>query len=110
MKTTMLTVVLVSFFVLTSHFVSADEKVQVQRTTTIQYEMSGLILSYEQQQLLKYTILSKLEKNNVYGIVVSVGESSVTLLNESNLNFLVPNIYVLQTIHDVLGKEPELLK
>jgi len=96
----------VSLFVLTS-FASADEvsKVQIQRTTTIHYELSEGIQPYDRQQLLKYSIMNMLEKRNVHGVVVSVEEKSVTLLVKGNLNLQVHNFCVFQSIQDVLGKK-----
>jgi len=107
MKTKMLVVAMfVSLFVLTS-FASADEvsKVQIQRTTTIHYELSEGIQPYDRQQLLKYSIMNMLEKRNVHGVVVSVEEKSVTLLVKGNLNLQVHNFCVFQSIQDVLGKK-----
>lgn len=110
MKATMFIAML---FVLTSHLACADEvsKVQIQRTMTLRYEFSGLVLSSELQQNLKSSIISKLEKRNVPKVVVVVGEKSLMLLAKApNDIFLVHNYCVLRSIYDVLGKEPEVLE
>ena len=109
---TLIAMLFVSFFVLISEFANADEvsKIKIQRTTTIQYELLGPVLSPELQQGLESSIVSTLNKGKVPGVVVSVGESSVTLyVKESSGFFSVHNFFVLRSIFEVLGKEPEIL-